>query len=900
MTFTTFGRYEIKNMLGQGGMAEVYTAYDPVMERLVALKIIRTKFSRDARFKERFWREAKTIARLEHRAILPVHDFGEDEVTGQLYLVMRLMPDVLHDWLKRNKMIPLEDASLILNRLAAALMYAHHQGTIHRDIKPANILLDEEGTVFLADFGLAAPLNSLELGQVPSAFGGSPFYMAPEQWKEEKVGVATDIYQLGVTLFEMLTGERPFPGADMQVLLENHVHNPLPEAYAINPRLPRKIQPILAKAMAKNPLDRYATPLELAEAIARLLRPEKIKNRYEIKEELQHGSLAIVYLARDLFEDRDVALKIMKHRLIRNLAYRRRFQQVKQVITSVQHTAVVPVYDVDLHNGQPYLALRFMEGASLRERLRKERTISLEAVCQLGERLAQALDVIHQSQYTHGGVNLGNVLLDTAGNGYLADFHINCLAELTEVVVAQEDPLGYLPYLAPEQWQGEPASPQTDIYQFGVLLFELLTRHRPFPETAVAELRASIETQPAPPITSVNSALPPKFDTIFATALAKQPGDRFATASELISRLNQARESHAFETLRHHGDDSYKEKQWGEAIASYTQALEIRPYDSAVRASLERAGRRKMESGVFHRSRMAIEEERWDDASHFLLQVPLSSERDDLLDYVAQKKQAEQLYADGQKALGQEQWVLAQQLLEETDRLEPKYKDVHRLLGQLAEKIDEVLEQVRQAVDQARWSEALALLQTVEGHETAVPLRQEIVAQQKKQRQVRWASWSLQRIAALATLLLIVSITTVLLLYFPVGRSGAEEPDFSVADGVACLETAVPQLKLVDENGRPYVVSERETADISGKVQFLNLSLLWPIEALAEDCEEFVTENESLEVRWRADKGGTEPVSLRTAVYQKLDSSVNQVKIVVILSYNDQPLSYEYYVSFTP
>src|SRR5690606_31604498 len=96
---------------------------------------------------------------------------------------------------------------------------------------------------------------------------------------------------------------------------------------------------------------------------------------------------------------------------------------------------------------------------------------------------------------------------------------------------------------------------------------------------------------------------------------------------------------------------SYKEKQWGEAIASYTQALEIRPYDSAVRASLERAGRRKAESGIFHRSRMAIEEERWEDAAHFLLQVPSSSERDDLLDYVAQKKQAEQLYAEGQKAL---------------------------------------------------------------------------------------------------------------------------------------------------------------------------------------------------------------------------------------------------------
>lgn len=899
MNFTTFGRYEIKNMLGQGGMAEVYTAYDPVMERLVALKIIRTKFSEDARFKERFWREAKTIARLEHRAILPVHDFGEDEVTGQLYLVMRLMPDVLHDWLGRHKMIPLEGASLILNRLAAALMYAHHQGTIHRDIKPANILLDEEGTVFLADFGLAAPLDSIEPGQIPAAYGGSPFYMAPEQWQGEKVGVPTDIYQLGVTLFEMLTGERPFPGTEMQYLYESHLHSVLPEAYAINPQLPRKIQPILAKAMAKNPLDRYATPLELAEAVGQLLRPEKIKNRYEIKEELQHGSLAVVYLAHDLFEDRDVALKILKHKLLRNLAYRRRFQQEKQVITSIQHTAVVPVYDVDLHNGQPYLAMRFMEGGSLRERMRKERAISVEAVCQLGERLAQALDAVHQNHNTHGNVNLANVLLDTAGNGYLADFHISCLAELTEVAVNQEEPFAYLPYLAPEQWQGEPASPQTDIYQFGVLLFELLTRHRPFPETAVAELRASIENQPAPPITSVNSALPPQFDDIFTTALAKRPGERFATASELVSRLNQARETHAFETLRQHGDDSYKEKQWGEAIASYTQALEIRPYDSAVRASLDRAGRRKSESGVFHRSRVAIEEERWDDATHFLLQVPPSSERDDLLEYVVQKKQVEQLYAEGQAALAQEQWFVAQQLLEETDRIEPRYKDVHRLLGQLAEKIDEVLRQARQAMEQAHWSEALVLLQTVEGHETAVALRQEVADQQKEERRLWWLLWLRRRAAALATLVLFVSIVVVFLWYSPIGRSGAEAPEFSVADGVACLEATVPQLQAVDENGTPYVVDEGGTKDIPMAVESLHLSLAWANGALSIPCEEFVVADESLELRWMAAEAGTEADSPRTAVYRKLVSSVNEDTIIVTLWYNDQKFLYEYHLSFT-
>ena len=312
MTLSKFGRYEINDVLGRGGMAEVYEAHDPVIDRPVALKIIRKKFSEDARFKKRFRREANIIANLEHRAILPVYDFGEDEGTGQLFLVMRLMPDVLNFRIERDGPVSLEETSLILNRLAAALTKAHGREIVHRDIKPANILLDSDGTTFLSDFGLAAFAAKIETGREPSSYGGSPFYMAPEQWLDEKVGTHTDIYQLGVTLFEMLTGQRPFPETDMFVLRDRHVNGKIPNAREINPKLPQKIQPILEKAMAKNPLDRYRTPLELAEAVATLLRPEKIKNRYEIKEELQHGRLAVVYLAHDPFRDREVALKMMK------------------------------------------------------------------------------------------------------------------------------------------------------------------------------------------------------------------------------------------------------------------------------------------------------------------------------------------------------------------------------------------------------------------------------------------------------------------------------------------------------------------------------------------------------------------------------------------------------------
>lgn len=779
MTLSKFGRYEITGKLPQGGMAEVYKAHDPVIDRPVALKIIRKKFSEDARFKQRFRREANIIANLEHRAILPVYDFGEDETTGQLFLVMRLMPDVLNFRIEREGPLSLEETSLILNRLAAALTKAHGRGIVHRDIKPANILLDSDGTTFLSDFGLAAFAAKIETSSVPSSYGGSPFYMAPEQWLDEKVGTHTDIYQLGVTLFEMLTGKRPFPETDMLVLQDRHINSLIPNAREIDPKLPRKIEPILEKAMAKNPLDRYKTPLELAEAVAAILHPEKIKNRYEIKEELQHGRLAVVYLARDLFKDRDVALKVMKHKLIRNLSFQQRFDQEKQVVTNIQHKAIVPIYDMDQHNGQPYLAMRFMEGASLRERFRKELAsskdkeseFSVDTVCQLAEHLAQGLDAIHEAQKTHGEINLGNVMLDAAGNWYLTDFHTTCVAELTEAVLEQEAPLGYLPYLAPEQWRGEMPTPQTDVYQFSLMLFELLTGQRPFPEASLDKMRQAIENDPLPKASNIKPELPPQFDTIFARAMAKQPSERFATAGEVVSRLNQARENHAFETLKQQGDDCYKEKRWDAAMAAYSQALEIRPYDSTVRAAADRAERRKMESGIFHRSQVAIEENRWEDAAFFLQQIPATPETDDMLEHVQQKITVEQQYEEGKTALLRQEWVAAKSLLEETDRLEPNYKDVNKLLGQLAEKINEILQQAQEAAKQGQWTEAFLLLDSVNGEETAVALREEFETKRRQVGRTGWW-WALSRnekITIIATLVTVLGIIITVLTFFPEG-----------------------------------------------------------------------------------------------------------------------------------
>lgn len=904
MTLSQFGRYNIMDELGHGGMSEVYVARDPVIERPVALKIIREQYSENPRFNQRFRREANIIANLEHRAILPVYDFGEDESTGQLFLVMRLMPDVLNKRIAREGPLSLEEAGQILNRLAAALSKAHNQGIVHRDIKPANILLDDDGTVFLADFGLAAPAANIEAGHVPLSYGGSPFYMAPEQWQDESVGVYTDVYQLGVTLFEMLTGQLPFPEND-GLLAERHINGNIPPACDINPRLPRAIEPILEKAMAKNPLDRYATPEELAEAVAKLLRPKKIKNRYEIKEKLQHGRMAAVYLARDLFDERDVALKIIKHKLIKNQSFQQRFQQQKQMIKSIQHTAVVPVYDIDQHNGQPYVAMQFLEGSSLRERFMKERVFSVATVCAWAERLAKGLDVIHAAGMTHGDINLGNVLLDAAGNCYLTDFHITCLVELTDAVMNHENHLGYLPYLTPEQWRGEQPTPRTDVYQFGMMLFELMTGQRPFPELSAEKLRHCIEEDAPPKATSINPELPSQFDKILAKAMAKLPQDRFASVGELVGRLNQAREDHAFETLRQQGEAYYKEKHWDEAIAAYNQALEIRPYASVVRSALDRAETRKLESGIFHRSQIAIEEDRWDDAAHFLQQIPVTPETDDLLDYVQQKILIERQYDEGKAAMQRQEWVVARNLFDETDRLEPNYKDVNRLLGQLDEKIEEVLAQAREACEQERWDAALALLDSVEGHETTVLLRQEIATERRQTwLGVWWRELSRnERITIISTIVAVVGIAITLWAIFsggsdvPGSPGVTPVPTMTVAEGIACLETAVPQLVVTDNDGFRTTLAQGHTKGISTESQDLNFMMLWNSNGLSQTCQDFIAKDGRLLSSWQADTGTIQGNHWQ-ATYQRSATIEKSDRIIITLSLEDQELPITYVLIF--
>ncbi|MFQ5942325.1 MAG: bifunctional serine/threonine-protein kinase/ABC transporter substrate-binding protein [Anaerolineales bacterium] len=265
------GPYRILERVGLGGMASVYKAYDPGTDRYVAIKIVSPQFAQHPEFRERFQREAKSIARLEHAHIIPVHAFGEEGDTA--YLVLRYMDTgTLRDRMNDHPMA-FDEAGRLTAQIAGALDYAHRNGVIHRDVKPSNILIDSEGNAYLTDFGIAKIVEAtVDLTGTGTAMG-TPQYMSPEQCRGEKnLTAATDIYSLGVMLYQMLAGQLPFDAETPLAVIHMHLSDPLPPPRQINPQISEGLERVLLKALAKDPEDRYSTAAKFAAALRTALR----------------------------------------------------------------------------------------------------------------------------------------------------------------------------------------------------------------------------------------------------------------------------------------------------------------------------------------------------------------------------------------------------------------------------------------------------------------------------------------------------------------------------------------------------------------------------------------------------------------------------------------------------
>lgn len=268
------GRYKILELIGGGGMSNVYLAHDMILDRDIAIKILRYDFSNEEELRRRFQREALSTTSLAHPHIVNIFDVGEE---GSLhYLVMEYVPGkTLKEYIIDNSPVAPEQAVKIMKQLASALAHAHQNQIVHRDIKPQNILMDAEGNVKISDFGIAMALSATSYTQTNSVLG-TVHYLSPEQARGGTANKKSDIYSLGIVMFELLTGKLPFSGESAVSIALKHLQTETPSLREIVPSMPQSLENVVLKATAKNPQHRYQSANEMEEDLSTVLMPERL------------------------------------------------------------------------------------------------------------------------------------------------------------------------------------------------------------------------------------------------------------------------------------------------------------------------------------------------------------------------------------------------------------------------------------------------------------------------------------------------------------------------------------------------------------------------------------------------------------------------------------------------
>jgi serine/threonine protein kinase len=259
------GAYEILSRVGEGGMATVYLATQQSMNRQVALKVLPRHFIKDDTYMERFKREVDIVSKLEHRNIVPVYDYGEYE--GQPYIAMRYMPSGSLDDILRDGPLSNDKILSVISQIAPALDYAHSKGVLHRDLKPSNVLMDDDGGAFITDFGIARVLGDTNPGLTTQGVVGTPSYMSPEQAQGKQLDGRSDIYALGVMLFEMATGRRPFESDTPYSIAVMQVTSQPPMPRTLNPTISTALEVVILKALKKSREERYSSASIMMESL---------------------------------------------------------------------------------------------------------------------------------------------------------------------------------------------------------------------------------------------------------------------------------------------------------------------------------------------------------------------------------------------------------------------------------------------------------------------------------------------------------------------------------------------------------------------------------------------------------------------------------------------------------
>ena len=507
-----FGRYRLLGVLRSGSTGTVYRAYDTMMSRDVAIKVLSPELAAEPGRQERFRREVSIAAQLNDPNIIPLYEAGE--IDGRLYLVMPAVPDgmTVHDLLRRDGPTHPAVAARVIVQVASALEAAHVAGLVHGDIKASSLLVGG-AFVYLIDFGATPP-------------------------GADTADVRTDIYALTAVLYECLTGQ-PASAAEAG-------EDGPPKPTDFDPAIPAGFDAVIARGMAEDPDDRYQTARELAAATHNALTATAAADapgapatkevdfgRYRLFEKLGQGSMGAVYRAHDTALDRDVAIKLLQPELAAEPGFRERFRREAYAAARLASPNIIPIYETGEFDGRLYLVMPIIDGVDLNKVLKSDGPMSPPKAVRVIEQVAAALDAAHKSGLVHRDVKPSNLLMVGDDFVYLIDFglvHEASAGRLTLTNVAPGSPA----YMAPERFNaGKSVDARADVYSLTCVLYECLTGRLPFSGGGVEGLAAAHRTDEPPKPSSLAPAVPAAFDGVIARGMAKEADDRYQSAHEL-------------------------------------------------------------------------------------------------------------------------------------------------------------------------------------------------------------------------------------------------------------------------------------------------------------------------------------------------------------------------------
>lgn len=553
------GAYRIDSFIARGGMAEVWRVERTDGHKICALKILTRKSMAHDDVVERFKLEYQMLQKLNHPNIVSVLDFGWYTLKDVKlpWYTMEYFPFNLR---QRLPQVSIGEGIRLLLPVLDALDFAHSKKICHRDLKPINILVDSEGRAALTDFGIAKEMDK-NRNLTGRNIIGTATYISPEQCLGVPVVPASDVYSMGVILYQLCTGRFPFEDPSEITVIQKHIKEMPSDVRSINSAISDDLAEAVMRCLEKKPEARYQTARELRvdlmrcpelqESVERILKPGELilENKYRVVGLIEQGGFAEVYRVKDIKSGRPYALKILMPALTYDAETLKRFEREIKILKSLDHPHIVKAIDSGHYNYKtlslPFFVMRYYAGnlqASMNDPIDKDRAIAI---------VIDVLEALDHSHSMEGGIfhrdlKPSNILISSDGHGFLTDFGIAKVSKSLSSIVTRSATMtraavGTSIYMAPEQIRNDPVTGQTDIYSIGVILYEIAADKRPFDAKSSEQITAMhLYVEPESPRVH-NPKILPKFEAIILKCLAKDPAKRFANVGELVQALTEAK-----------------------------------------------------------------------------------------------------------------------------------------------------------------------------------------------------------------------------------------------------------------------------------------------------------------------------------------------------------------------